>query len=187
MNWQNIVGLKKPKQYVCGYCQANVASNLGYYESGNPDYFFITICPNCSQPSYFNPSQQIPGISPGSVVKHVPEDIAKLYDEARRAASVSAYTASVLVCRKLLMNIAVSQGAKHNLRFIEYVDYLAEKGYVPPNGKGWVDHIRKKGNEATHEILLMTATDSTELISFSEMLLKFIYEFPAKIPKAAEQ
>jgi hypothetical protein len=57
-------------------------------------------------------------------------------------------------------------------------------GYVPPNGKGWVDHIRKKGNEATHEILLMSKTDAEELITFVEMLLKFIYEFPSRIPPA---
>jgi hypothetical protein len=80
------------------------------------------------------------------------------------------------------MNIAVSQGAKPGGSFISYVEYLASNGYVPPNGKGWVDHIRKKGNEATHEIVLMTQDDAQELISFSEMLLKFIYEFPNRVP-----
>ena len=52
----------------------------------------------------------------------------------------------------------------------------------PPNGKGWVDHIRKKGNEAAHEIVLMTKADADELIVFSEMLLKFVYEFPNRVP-----
>lgn len=83
----------------------------------------------------------------------------------------------------MLMNIAVEQGAKEGLKFIEYVNHLAEDGYIPPNGKGWVDHIRKKGNEATHEIALMGKGDAEELILFSEMLLKFIYEFPARVPK----
>jgi hypothetical protein len=45
-----------------------------------------------------------------------------------------------------------------------------------------VDHIRTKGNEATHEIVLMTKADAEELIAFTEMLLKFVYEFPAKVP-----
>jgi hypothetical protein len=62
------------------------------------------------------------------------------------------------------------------------VQYLADAGYVPPNGKGWVDHIRKRGNEANHEIVIMTPADAKELIAFSEMLLKFIYEFPKQIP-----
>lgn len=42
------------------------------------------------------------------------------------------------------MNIAVDQGAKEGLKFIEYVTYLSDNGYTPPNGKHWDDHIRKK-------------------------------------------
>ena len=80
------------------------------------------------------------------------------------------------------MNISVHQGAKEGLKFIEYVEYLSRNGYIPPNGKMWVDHIRKKGNEATHEILLMNQQDASELISFIEMILRFIYEFPSMIP-----
>jgi len=80
------------------------------------------------------------------------------------------------------MNIAVTQGAEEGKSFFHYVEYLANNGFVPPNGKGWVDHIRKRGNEATHEIEIMSKEISEELISFIEMLLKFIYEFPAKVP-----
>jgi hypothetical protein len=83
------------------------------------------------------------------------------------------------------MNIAVTQGAEEGGSFVGYVEYLASSGFVPPNGRGWVDHIRKKGNEATHEIAPKTEEDAGELISFTEMLLKFIYEFPAKVPAAA--
>ena len=57
-----------------------------------------------------------------------------------------------------------------------------DNGYVPPNGKMWVDHIRKKANEATHEIPHMERGDAIDLITFSEMLLKFIYEFPNRVP-----
>ena len=63
----------------------------------------------------------------------------------------------------MLMNIAVAQGAKEGLKFIEYVNYLSDNGYTPPNGKQWVDHIRKKGNEANHEITLMGVNDAQEL------------------------
>ena len=82
----------------------------------------------------------------------------------------------------MLMNIAVQQGAQEGLKFIDYVEHLASNGFIPPNGRGWVDHIRKKGNEATHEIALMTRSEAEELVTFSEMLLKFIYEFPSRVP-----
>jgi hypothetical protein len=79
------------------------------------------------------------------------------------------------------MNIGVQEGAEEGKPFVHYIDYLAGKGFIPPNGRAWVDHIRQKGNEATHEIALMTSVDASELITFTEMLLKFIYEFPAAI------
>jgi hypothetical protein len=96
--------------------------------------------------------------------------------------SVAAFTSSVMDCRKLLMNIAVDKGAPKNQKFVEYVDYLETKGYTPPDSRGWVDHIRKQGNDANHEITLMTKPDAEELISFVEMLLKFMYEYPSKHP-----
>ena len=81
------------------------------------------------------------------------------------------------------MNIAVAQGATPGESFASYVEHLAKAGFIPPNGKGWVDHIRLKGNEATHEIKVMTLADAEDLIAFLEMLLKFIYEFPLRVPR----
>lgn len=181
MAWYNTNTISA-RRFNCGHCNSLVASEIGYREdSAGKDRIYI--CPHCNKPSHFTPGTQIPGVAPGNKVESTPHDVTCLYEEARKSTAVGSYTAAVLTCRKLLMNIAVSQGAQPNLKFIQYVDYLADKGYVPPNGKGWVDHIRNKGNEATHEIALMSSDDATELIAFSEMLLKFIYEFPARVPK----
>lgn len=177
--WSSLTKLA-PREFVCGHCGRSVASDLGYSSGAN--FHRIWICPNCTKPTYFYYNDPIPGVAPGNSVASVPNDLHKLYDEARQSVSVNAHTSAVLACRKLLMNIAVTQGAKEGLKFIQYVEYLSDSGFVPPNGKGWVDHIRTKGNEATHEIALMTKDDAIELISFAEMLLKFIYEFPAKVP-----
>jgi len=95
--------------------------------------------------------------------------------------TVNSFTSTVLTCRKLLMHIAVEKGAPEGKSFMEYVEYLSQKNYVPPDGKGWVDAIRTRGNEANHEIKIMAVADASELITFLEMLLKFIYEFPAKV------
>ena len=175
------------RDFQCGYCGNIIASDKGYFANDRLDGLEarIYICPHCAKPSFFHGDAQQPEVAPGNEVNHVPEDVYVLYKEARNCVAASAYTASVLICRKLLMNLAVSQGADENLRFIEYVDYLADNGFVPPNGRGWVDHIRKKGNEATHEIVVMGHDDASDLISFSEMLLKFIYEFPAQVPPSS--
>lgn len=180
------------KKYVCSYCGNLVASEYGYFAEIYPYAIdpttakieHILICHYCSRPTYFDiDGNQIPGPIYGNSVSDVPENVETLYNEARNCLSCNAYTASVLCSRKLLMNIAVSKGAEEGGKFISYVNFLSDKNYIPPDGKNWVDHIRKKGNEATHEISIMKREDATELISFIEMLLKFIYEFPASIKR----
>ena len=180
MGWSGLGGIGS-RQFRCGHCGYSVANDKGYHHENMQRRIYI--CPNCDKPTYFDERAcAFPNVAPGNEVQHLPPELEQLYREARNCCSVSAFTASVLASRKMLMNIAVQQGAKEGLKFIEYVEYLATTGFIPPNGKGWVDHIRKKGNEATHEISLMTQPDAEELISFTEMLLKFIFEFPSRVP-----
>jgi len=180
MSWSNENKINS-RQFRCGFCGNIVANDKGFFNATGLKKIYP--CPHCDNPSYFNErGDQFPGVAPGNDVAHLPKELEAIYNEARQCVSVNAFTASVLACRKLLMHVAVEQKADHGKAFIYYVEFLANNGYVPPNGKGWVDHIRKKGNEATHEIVLMKIEDAVELISFSEMLLKFIYEFPAQVP-----
>lgn len=86
-----------------------------------------------------------------------------------------------MASRKIIMHIAVSKGAEPGLTFQQYVGYLDEKHFIPPDGKVWVDHIRKKGNEANHDIVIMKEDDAEDLVVFIEMLLKLIYEFPSMV------
>lgn len=183
MDWHNVQTIKA-HTYTCGYCGKVVASDRGYAVQGTSG-IGVYICPFCRKPSWLASGEQVPGVAPGTEVAHLPSDIAALYKEARNSIAVSAYTAAVLTCRKLLMNIAVAQKAAPGLKFIEYVDYLAANGFIPPNGRGWVDHIRTKGNEAAHEIIVMNKADADDLLTFTEMLLKFIFEFPKRVPQPA--
>lgn len=84
------------------------------------------------------------------------------------------------------MHVAVDKGAKDGLKFIEYLDYLDKNNYLGAGGRDWVDPLRKKGNEATHQIVKMSEQDARELLDFAEMLLKLVYEFPAKAPEDQE-
>jgi len=169
----------------CGKCNASTSCSRGYHGSEAGVSVSIYICHKCGTPNYFDVGgMQIPGPAFGGSVDHISDSYVKaLYDEARRCTSANSYTAAVMCCRKLLMNIAVSKGAKEGLHFIEYIEFLAKNNYIPPNSQGWIDHIRKKGNEANHEIRLMTNEDAEELVEFLEMLLKFIYEFPERTKK----
>ena len=146
---------------------------------------FLYGCSHCGRPTFFDlDGSQIPGPLLGQRVGDITdESVEKLYNEARTCASYDAYTSCVLTCRKLLMHIAVGRGAPPGQSFISYVEFLSDNHYVPPGAKAWVDHIRQKGNEANHEITIMTEADAKDLLSFLEMLLKMIYEFPANIQR----
>ena len=184
--WANIAGVPK-LTYTCGYCGDIVASDRGWIGNRpNVGASFIRVCPSCDGPSLFTVSgKRYPGSAPGDPVANLPDDLAKLYNEARTSAAAGAPTAAVLACRKMLMNVAVTEGAAPGESFVSYVEFLEKKGFVPPKGKGWVDYIRKRGNEANHEIVLMQDADAKSLITFVEMLLKFIYEFPNLVPAAS--
>ena len=188
LNW-NSVASQPSRSYTCGYCGASVASEKGWdARYGNGHYSaHIYICHQCTRPSFFDKTEndkQTPGVVFGEVVKDIPDANTEiLYNEARACTGSGSYTAAVLSCRKLLMHLAVSLGAAAGEPFIHYVQFLSDNHFVPPGAKGWVDHIRKKGNEANHEITFMAQADAEELLAFVEMLLKVIYEFPATVQK----
>lgn len=178
------------RAFTCGYCGASIASEKGWLGKriGRAEIFaLIYICHKCGRPTLIDETEngkQTPGVTFGNPVSDIPEKtVETLYSEARQCTGAGAYTAAVLCCRKLLMHIAVSKGAKTGESFISYVEYLADHNYIPPDAKDWVDHIRKKSNEANHEISIMNKPDAEELLSFLEMLLKVIFEFPASIKK----
>jgi uncharacterized protein DUF4145 len=187
LNWSNIVNITS-RSYTCGYCGNPLASQNGWQGNlqSNPVKAggYIYVCHQCSCPTFFDVretfTKQTPGVVFGNTVKDIPDKaLSTLYEEARKCTGMGCFTASVLCCRKMLMHIAVSKGAKEGDSFVSYVDHLANNHFVPPDAKEWVDHIRKKGNEANHEVSIMGAEDAEELLSFVEMLMKVIYEFPA--------
>ncbi len=183
MGWKDTKTIPSTS-FTCGYCSNNVAPNQGYINEYDKWKRYIHICHFCNKPTYIDKNRnQYPGAPFGIKVNNLPSEVEQLYEEARSCTSCNAYTAAVLCSRKLLMNVAVSKGAQEGLKFIDYVEFLSNKNYIPPDGKEWVDYIRNKGNEATHEIAIMTKEDAQQIIIFIEMLLRFVYEFPSYIKK----
>jgi len=178
IEWKNTTKFTEIR-YKCGYCGLEVGPDIGYSASNSDK---VLICPNCIKPSYWDSKLNTitPGTKYGEKVKSIPDNnVEELYEESRRCMMECCYTAVVLCCRKLLMNISVSFGADKNKAFSYYVDFLDSNHYINPLAKPWVDIIRKKGNEATHEIPSISEDDAQKIIKFSEMLLKTIYEYPS--------
>lgn len=54
---------------------------------------------------------------------------------------------------------------------------------TPQESRPRVEHIKDKGNEATHKIVPAGQEDASDLIEFSEMLLKTMFEYPEMMKK----
>ena len=75
------------------------------------------------------------------------------------------------------MDLAVINGGKEGAKFIEYVDYLCENGYVHRKQKKQADIVRKMGNEANHQIENKTKEEAEQIFRFVEFVLLNNYEF----------
>ncbi len=184
-SWGKAYGLTS-KSYTCGHCGNLVATErgfLGYNSSDSAKHAHIYICHFCSLPTFFEkePSVQVPAPSVGKHVHYLPTEVDKLYKEARVSLTAGCPTATALCCRTLLLHIAVSKGAQPGLSFARYIDYLVEKGYISSDASAWLTHVRQEGNRATHEIVLIEDAAAYTLLSFMEVILKTVYEFPGEI------
>ncbi|WP_281486565.1 hypothetical protein [Lysinibacillus sphaericus] len=115
--------------YTCGFCNNSVCPPRKYVCLDN-EYprnatAFVFVCTSCNRPSFIsiNTIEQVPGKQYGSEIQFLPDDIAGIYKEAKDSHSVRAYTASSLLCRKILMNVSVSKGAEEGETFQFYVDF----------------------------------------------------------------
>lgn len=183
MPWREVLTRNPETSYTCAHCGNAVGAAWQWQRF---DGSSVAVCPVCDRATVLMGDQQFPGVKFGGQVGGLPTDVAALYAEARDCMGVSAHTATVLLCRKILMHVAVETGADAGLKFVEYVQCLWDEHYVPPNAKGWVDHIREKGNEANHEITLMSRAEAEQLMSFTEVLLQLVYELPQRVPGATQ-
>ena len=106
----------------------------------------------------------------------LPIDVSQIYNEIRQCFSVHAYTSVGLLCRKLIMHIAVDKEAEKNKSFQYYINYLEEQGYISTTIKSWADLIRKGGNSANHEIIFLDEMQAQMIFNFTMQLLRIIYE-----------
>ncbi len=116
----------------------------------------------------------------GATVTNLPDDVQRAWQEVRTAHAVAAYTASEVMCRKILMHVAVDQDlAKSGESFVCYVNALDKSGYITTGLKPVIDRIRNRGNRANHDLSASTEEDSSTTLLITEHLLKAMYELPA--------
>lgn len=160
--------------YTCFHCGRDVAGFVvAHYPTGKSTAWLL--CPGCGSGSVAVAGTIYPQALVGNPIGGLSDELSQTYDEARRSFSSKSYTACELVCRKILMHVAVDKGAKENLTFVEYMTYLQEQQYITPHSKGWVDLVRKHGNQAAHHIGPPSEERAASTLSFTTQLLRLVY------------
>jgi len=182
-HWQNVFDVAG-KNYVCGYCSAEPGSGKGWMtDASGGEAAVIRICPVCNAPTFFSSTgEQWPGAKAGAAVASLPPDVQAIHEEARQSIAANAPTGATMLCRKILMHVAVQKGADENQSFQTYVKWLIQERYAPIGAESWLDYIRERANEANHEIMVMSKEDSTAVLLFTEALMRNVYELPSLVP-----
>jgi len=170
----------------CGNCGNNVgAIEVSRYNSTTRLQNHWLICPVCSYGIVFEHDGKIfPAIKYGEPLEGLPKEVESAYNEARECMSINAFTACQLLCRKILMHIAVDKcKGKEGDSFENYIKNIQQAGYITPPMKQWVDKIRQEGNVATHKLEPPSPKDTENIMNFTTQLLKLVYEMEYKAKK----
>ncbi len=160
--------------YTCPHCSKDVSGAIVAKTADQAIHWLR--CPACKLGAVTVFGILSPAAPFGPPIVGLPGDVDEAYQEARRCMGINAYTAAELVCRKILMHVAVDKGAKPGKTFAEYVTHLADAGYVTPPMQPWVDLIRQHGNLATHELPPPDQQRAESTVMFTAELLRLVYE-----------
>lgn len=164
----------------CGHCTRGIAAQVVFSSGGIEGRNLWLRCPSCGGPSVKADNIVYPTAPAGSAVPNLSPEVERAWREVRTAHAVAAYTAAEIMCRKILMHIAVDKASSApNKRFVEYVEDLDTAGYISTGLKVAVTKVKDRGNFANHELPASTEQDSLTTMAITEYLLRGMYELPA--------
>lgn len=165
--------------FTCGHCYVSVRADVAIGR-GLAGHCALLICPNCNEGSV--------RLTDGSVLPHpravrpisqLPPDVDQAWIEACSAFGVAAWTAAEMMCRKILMHIAVDvANSKQGTSFVTYLNDLESTGYIAPALRSKISGIKDRGNSANHELNASSSADAGTTLAVTEHLLRTVYEVP---------
>lgn len=180
------------RSFVCGWCGRSVSSQIGIskYETSYPTIGSLSsprvfsrdirICVGCSMATTFIDKEQFPEPLLGERFnsKNSGTDVSlivELYNEACTALSQRSSSCAVLMFRKLLMHVAVEQGAAADLSFAKHVEFLKDNHVVGKPQHPLLDRIRKSGNDENHKIQRASPDEARDLLDLTSLLIRSVY------------
>lgn len=180
----------------CFNCDSNVESTLyGQFELLNsPSVLFSLLkCKKCFSPvlikqnnvgnmaigdKWSEPLTLFPN-TPSLILlnyyDNIPDEIVRAYEDAKNSFKAKAYTASVIMCRKIIEGIAQLNDCKEdNLK--KSIDKLHTKKIIDNKLKEWANELRLAGNDAAHDInISLKKFDVNDIIEFTKSFIEYIY------------
>lgn len=179
----------------CPHCGNQYALVVAAQVDGNfeqrPDLTAWYRCVSCQSGYVREAGVVYPAGRPLRTPLGIPFDEVQVWEETRDCLGVGANTAAVMLCRKLLLHIAVTHGlAPENAKgfapgFAECVEHLRAQELVTTRMMNWVERIRDVGNDANHNLAKITSTQALDVATFTEQLLVLTYELDARMDAAA--
>jgi hypothetical protein len=147
------------------------------------------LCPYCGEGSVRarNSGMIYPAPRPGKTLEHSPVEVVRAWEEARSAYSVGAYAAAELMCRKILMHVAVAKRlVKAGQPFVSCMNALQSAGYITTGLEEVVDQMRDRGNVANHDLPASSEQESQVTLMITRHLMEALYELPGMAAPPAQ-
>ncbi|MFO1248910.1 MAG: DUF4145 domain-containing protein [Alphaproteobacteria bacterium] len=192
----------------CDHCEAKVAATVeGEYDKHFDEIDFamrytLLRCPEChiamlgaqdDEESRYSPlgledddrwsraTRLFPASDQRKLGTAIPEPIRQTFAEALDCFEKSkSYTASAIMCRKVLEGVCDSHGAKKGNLATRLKD-LYDKGELDKRLFDWITALRIAGNEAAHDVnVTVSREDAGDLLDLTEAVAEYLYTFKEK-------
>jgi len=178
----------------CERCEALVDAKMlkgyeGYAEEpGLPYKYSFLRCPKCDSPflvvqedfgeGWDSPYRLYPPQE--KISSSYPDQIKQAYLEAKACFKAKAYTASAIMCRKVLEGICAEHKIKKN-NLAASLKEMKNRGIIESRLFEWADMLRISGNEAVHDLsVTVPKDDARDIMEFTNALLEYLFTFKDK-------
>lgn len=176
-----------PKRTMCTINKIDVYSKEKIHVASDFIKSYLYFCNLCGRPTFqdgLQNNEYFPKKIFGQKIE-LPEkykEIQEGFEELKKCISVNAFTAAVMIGRKLLTIIAynypqISDEIKkkienNQIKFIECVDELKKINALPFINHYLFDIVRKLGNNANHQLEQRSKDDAKEIYEALELIMR---------------
>ena len=174
----------------CSACPSSQMAVVAHSYQNSGRYWLS--CVECGTPHVRVGSLVWPSSPPLSTPEGLAPTELAVWREIRGCLGIGAYTSAVMMCRKMLFHLAVSNGlaAKDDKgrapNFAEATKHLEAEGIITSRMRPWVDRIKDIGNEANHELEAISEKDALDVARFTEQLLRLSFEMDSLVAAATK-